>query len=177
MRFQSNFTLKFLLTELWRLSFRTKLFLYLNSKITMKVSYGKNNTINHAYSVRRWYECLKALFFKSFLFEFCCLLVRWNSCLSCDCANTYILIMSFLFLSCFFESVFIYFPLWRNFTATFLINERLQKVNMAIFLNWVLVWCFQVILYFLYCGKRYICSRFVFKLMISFIMLQLNNTL
>ena len=149
MRFQSNFTLKFLLTELWRLSFRTKLFLYLNRKITMKVSYGKNNTINHAYSVRRWYECLKALFFKSFLFEFCCLLVRWNSCISCHCVNTHILIMSFLFLSCFFESIFICFPLWRNFTAKFLINGRLQKVNMGYF--WTEFWFDAFKPYFTFC--------------------------
>ena len=117
----------------------------------MKVWYDKINTNQHFYvhSARRWYECLKALFFKNFLFEFCWLFVRWNSFIFCHCANTHFLTMSFLFLSGFFESIFICFPRWRNFAAKLLINGRPQKVNTAIFLNWCLVWYFQIILFVL----------------------------
>ena len=83
MRFHSNFTLKFLSTELWQLSFHTKLFLYLNCKIKSNNEslMIKSTQYFYVHSVRHWYGCLKALFFKNFHFEFCCLFVRWNSSL------------------------------------------------------------------------------------------------
>ena len=109
----------------------------------MKVLYDKSNTINHI-QLDIGVEVSKHYFLKMFFLSFPAS-VRWNVFLFCDCANnpfSHYVVSFFCWVSLSLSS---YAFQDDNFAAQFLINGRPQKVNIAIFLNWCLVWCFQII--------------------------------
>ena len=179
-RFQSNFTLKFLLTELWWLSFCTKLFLYLNCKI-IKVLYDKVNTINqesfYGHSNRRCYGCLKAFFFKKLFFWVLLPLheVKLFFFVIVPTPISYLYCFFFYWVSlslssyAFQDDVILLQSSWST--------GDLQKLKLRYFWIDVRFDAFKSYSTLCIAENVFICSRFVFELMISFIMLQLNNTL